>query len=65
MDLSSELLAAIENSSLFLKSVRQCFYLATAVSPLLMLMPKKYHVESFRKEALIAVSLFLEHHRLS
>jgi hypothetical protein len=41
-----------------LRAVARCFMLATSVSPLLMLIPKKYHAEgvAFRRDALLAVS---------
>ena len=39
------------------KGVRQAFYIVTAISPLLMLQPKKYHsAQGIRKDALAAVS---------
>lgn len=45
-------------STHLVRAVRQSFYLATSISPLLALIPKKYSSESisFRKEALVAVS---------
>jgi hypothetical protein len=41
-----------------LRAVGGCFMLATSVSPLLMLIPKKYHAKgiAFRRDALVAVS---------
>jgi hypothetical protein len=40
------------------KSVRQAFHLATSISPLLALVPKKYNAKSvvYKREALVAVS---------
>jgi hypothetical protein len=41
-----------------LRAVGCCFFLATSVSPLLMLMPRKYYAEglAIRRDALLAVS---------
>lgn len=39
-----------------IQSIRQCFYVATAISPLLMFLPKKQGSESYRKDVLVAVS---------
>jgi hypothetical protein len=54
-----EELKVASTASGLVKSVRQAFYLATSVSPLLALIPKKYNAKSvvFKKEALVAVSL--------
>jgi hypothetical protein len=52
-------LRAISGSLNIVRSVRQAFYVSTSISPLAMLVPKKYHsaTNSIRKEALVAVSI--------
>lgn len=63
-----EALGELKNASSpelsIVKGVRQAFYIATAISPLLMLVPKKYHAlrQTIRKDALVAVSKKYRHH---
>jgi hypothetical protein len=59
-DIVSELQDASKGADI-VRAVRQSFYLATSISPLLALIPRKYHAHSiaYKKEALIAVSLIL------
>jgi hypothetical protein len=51
-------LRSISGSLNIVKSVRQVFYLSTSISPLVILVPKKYHsvTNTYRKEALVAVN---------
>ena len=53
-----ELMDASTGENSIVKAVRQAFYIATSISPLLMLVPIKYHAvrNTIRKDALIAVS---------
>jgi hypothetical protein len=53
-----ELMDASTGENSIVKAVRQAFYIATSISPLLMLVPKKYHAarNTIRKDALVAVS---------
>jgi hypothetical protein len=57
-DIALDELKAASAASGLVKSVRQAFQLATSVSPLLALVPKKYNAKSvnFKREALVAVS---------
>jgi hypothetical protein len=57
-----ELLNASGGEVSIVKAVRQAFYIATSISPLLMLVPKKYHAlrQTIRKDALVAVSLLVQ-----
>lgn len=54
-----ELMNASNGDNSIVKGVRNAFYVATSISPLLMLVPKKYHAvrNTFRKDALVAVSI--------
>lgn len=54
-----ELMNASNGDNSIVKGVRNAFYVATSISPLLMLVPKKYHSvrNTFRKDALVAVSI--------
>jgi hypothetical protein len=47
--------AAVSENRNFLSAIKNCFYLATGISPLLMLVPKKYNDRGFRRDSLIAV----------
>ena len=47
-------LETITGSNDLVQSICQCFYISTAISPLLMFLPKKHGIEYYRKDALVA-----------